>query len=227
MIDIHTHILPRMDDGASDIAEALSLLRSEHSDGVETVVLTPHFKTHRDNLVEFLQKREQAYTYLAEAAEDIPVKLLLGAEITYTSDLPSRDLEPLCISGTRTLLIELPTVSYPSSTQEVFYSLTKKGFMPIAAHIDRYSYIMQNPDMLDDFLLSGALIQVNAESLLRGVKLRKRILELIERKRVNIIATDAHSMKQRPPMLGRAMCLIKKKLGDDVAGFLNNVPGLL
>ena len=225
MTDLHTHILPGIDDGASDIKESFSLLQSELKDGVDTIALTPHYKTHKDHLDKFLQKREQAYTHLVEAAEDIPVKLLLGAEMTYSSDLPSHDLEPLCIGSTKALLIELPS-TYPSSTQEVLYSLTKKGYMPIIAHIDRYPYIISNPDILDDLLLCGALIQVNAESLLSGGKTRKRILELIDRKRVHIIATDTHSMKRRPPMLGRAMELIRKKLGDEVAESLNNVPGI-
>ena len=223
MIDLHSHILPGIDDGASDIEESLTLLRAELSDGVDIVALTPHYVTQRESLDRFLNKREQAYASLTEAAKDIPVKLLLGAELTFASDLAARDLDALCIIGTKALLIELPEARCPLTAQEVFYSLKRNGFVPIAAHIERCSYIISDADMLDDLLLCGVLMQVNADTLLGGGKIRKRILELIESRRIHIIATDTHSMKQRPPMLGKAMALVKKKLGTEVTDSLNNV----
>ena len=222
MTDIHTHILPGMDDGARDIKEALSLLRALHSGGTTAAALTPHFWMQRDRIDKFIVKRDKAFLRLTEAAKDIPVKLYPGAEVTFFADMLDRDLEALCIGGTNALLIELPASHYPPSAQKVFYGLKLKGFVPIAAHIERYQYILREPAILDDLILCGALMQINADSLFSSGKMRKRLLGLIESKRIHFIASDTHSMKRRPPMLDRAMELVNKKLGADVSEALNS-----
>ena len=227
MTDLHSHILPGMDDGAADTKEAIALLRAQQRDGVGVVALTPHYNSYRDHFDKFLRKREKAFERLREAAKDIPVKLLLGAEVAFFEDLPNHDIEPLCITGTKAVLIEMPIAFYPSSVPEVFCSLSQKGFVPIVAHVERYPYIMHDEGLLDDLSLCGALMQINADSLFGSVMMRKQLLDFIESKRVHILATDAHSMKRRPPMLAKAMKLVRKRLGDDAAETLIAAPGLL
>lgn len=113
MIDFHCHILPKMDDGSDSINTSLAMLREEHTQGVNRVVLTPHFYCEEESIEAFLQRRKKAFSALQTAisdqphADDIP-ELCLGAEVAMSSALAQMDLQPLCISGTNVLLLELP-----------------------------------------------------------------------------------------------------------------------
>ncbi|MCL2083885.1 MAG: hypothetical protein FWH06_01335 [Oscillospiraceae bacterium] len=217
MIDLHSHILPGIDDGAEGIDEALALLRAEQDDGVDTVVLTPHFRTHMANIEMFLQNRNGALELLRSNASDRPVKLLTGSETAFSPELLKMNIDPLCIEGTKNILIEMPMDHYPSVTREVFYELTLLGYTPIVAHAERHQYFMRDPGQLAALIRGGAYIQVNADSLLRGRQTSKAILRMIATNLVHVIATDTHSMDSRPPLLGQAMAFIEKKLGKDTA----------
>jgi protein-tyrosine phosphatase len=217
MTDLHTHILPGIDDGAQTVEESIALLRAELDGGVKTVALTPHFRLNSTEQSNFVERRGHAYDLLNDAVQKqaLPIRLILGAEVAFSPDLLQLDLDSLCYENTKTLLIELPMDYYPSFARDVFYKLLLKGYTPLIAHVERYPYFASDPSLLEDLVNGGALAQVNAGWLLRDRKTRKRILRMIKDGIVHVLATDAHSMDKRPPILDKAVKVIAKKLGED------------
>jgi protein-tyrosine phosphatase len=136
MIDIHTHILPGVDDGSTDLENSLNMLRQAHEQGVTHLVLTPHSIL---NSRSFLPKSELSawFTRLVEAAKDIPIHLYLGSEIFYTDKvigkLSSGELQTF--AGSKYLLIEF-SMREESDLDEILYNIRAKGFKPILAHLN-------------------------------------------------------------------------------------------
>jgi protein-tyrosine phosphatase len=221
--DLHTHILPGIDDGAQTIEESISLLRAEIKSGVNTVALTPHFDLSAAEQSDFIIRRNKAYNALSDAIRrhNLQIELILGAEVKF-SHLPDLDLDTLCYEGTKIILVELPMDHYPLYTQDVLYRIQLDGYVPLIAHAERYTYFTSKPDLLEKLIRSGTLIQVNANGLLKSGKTRKRILKMIANGFVHVLATDTHSMDMRPPRLDKAIKVIEKKLGTEAAQRLVN-----
>lgn len=164
--DIHTHILPSVDDGAQSIEAALELLRLQKRSGVERVVLTPHFYPQTEALTDFLARREQAYTALLERWEETEMpRLQLGAEVHYSPALVDMDLERLTLGKGMYLLLELPDCEIPAYVGQVVDRIRRKGMTPILAHVERCTYFRQQPEMLLDLVRAGALGQISARAL--------------------------------------------------------------
>ena len=223
MTDLHTHILPGIDDGARTVEESISLLRMQLKSGVNTVALTPHFKFSAAEQPEFLLRRERSYNALSKAIDKhgLPIELILGAEVAFTTPLLELDLDSLCYEGTKTILIELPMDHYPAYAGDMFYRLMLDGYTPLIAHAERYSYFTRKPGLLEKLTRGGALVQVNAGGLLKR-RTRKRILKMISGGLVHVLASDTHSMDLRPPRLEKAVKVIEKKLGNETAQRLVN-----
>lgn len=218
MTDLHTHILPGMDDGARSVEQALAMLQEQAKQGVTTVALTPHFYRRREETADFLIRREAAWTRLFEATKEKEYpKLLLGAEVAWTPDMSQwTDLEELCYQGTRILLVELPMMSWTDSIFRELYNMeSRRGVIPMIAHLDRYLHLQKKRD-IERILEMGYPVQVSAESL-SHFYLRKQALELLE-EYDGLLISDCHNLTDRPPNLGGAMKMIEKKLGGCAAG---------
>lgn len=221
--DLHSHILPGIDDGARNVDASLTLLRAEYTAGVRQIALTPHFNFERQELGAFLQKRHDAAVRLAGAfrAAGLPMRLKLGAEVYFSPRLLECDVKRLCLQGTPYLLVEFDTSYYPEWADDVFYRLSLAGVRPLVAHVERYPYIVREPNLLAGLIEAGAAIQVNATSLTLHKRTAKLILRLVRHGFVHVVASDTHSMDRRPPMLGEAMALIRQKCGQEAAETLN------
>ena len=224
MTDLHTHILPGIDDGAKTIEESISLLQAEVSDSVTTVALTPHFNLSSAEQPEFLEQRAKAFRILNKAVHKhkLPVNLILGAEVAFSTELLDYDLDSLCFEGTKTLLIELPLLQYHSFTHEIFYRLQLNGYTPLIAHAERYSYLIRDTDLLEKLVRSGTQVQINAGAMLRMGRTRRKLLKMISADLIHVIATDTHSVSMRPPRLASAVKVVEKKLGTETAKRLVN-----
>ena len=121
MVDFHTHILPGIDDGSPDTDTSLKMLESLYQQGVDKVVLTPHFYITRDNMKNFLRRRTQAAQALISAAknrENLP-KAVIGAEVLLFPEISGMDnLDKLCIEGTNYMLIEMPFAKWSNVTYD-------------------------------------------------------------------------------------------------------------
>lgn len=225
--DLHCHILPGIDDGARNVGVSLELLRAEAAAGVRRIALTPHFNFERQNLGAFLQNRHDAAVRLAEQfrAAGLPVRLKLGAEVYFSPQLLDCDVKRLCLQGTPYLLVEFPTTYYPEWADDVFYRLSLEGIRPLVAHVERYPYILREPNLLLDLIEAGAFIQVNATSLVLHRQAKNLILRLVRHGLVHVVASDTHSMTKRPPLLGEAMALVRQKCGGEAAARLEQNAG--
>ena len=167
--DIHTHILPSVDDGAQSVEAAVELLRLQKNSGVERVVLTPHFYPQIEDLVEYLARREQAYAMLmSQWEEDTMPQLQLGAEVHYSPALVEIDLSQLTLGGGNYLLLELPNYEIPAYVEQVVARILQKGITPILAHVERCTYFRSQPEMLLRLVQIGALGQISARALLEN-----------------------------------------------------------
>lgn len=224
LTDLHSHILPGVDDGARDLEAALALLKLQKQAGVTSIALTPHFNCEKITIADFLSRRLASARVLAQAVKEqkFSFRIKMGAELYFSPTLPQLDLAPLCLQGTPFLLIELPVTYQPNWVRDVFYDLQAQGYVPLLAHVERYPYMLSNPDRLYELVNAGVLVQVNAGSLLRDAKMAKQICQLIRWNLVHVIASDTHSVHRRPPQLAPAFQLLQQKLGADTVRLLQS-----
>ena len=218
MIDIHSHILPEMDDGSKSVEESKKMLDSFLEQGVEAVVATPHFYIGETSVENFLKKRESCKKKLIESLGDVKRPgIVLGAEVQFFPELYSMDrAEDLCISGTGYMLVEMPFDEWNKYTYVTLEKLyTTKGITPIIAHVERYLDFQKESDIDTIKRLKDvhALIQMNTSFLISG-KTRRKALNLVKRGLINFLGTDAHNTESRPPQLRVGFDEIYKKLGD-------------
>ena len=222
MNDLHTHILPGLDDGADTVETSLAMLRQEHAQGVDTVALTPHFYRDREHLSDFLQRREEGYHKLLAAANALSEeerlalpRLILGAEVTWVPNLAQLpDLEKLCYQDTKFLLLELPFGAWDDMLFRQIYDLMNcRGITPIIAHIDRY-WGLQEKKQFEMLFSIGVPVQLSAEPLLHFTT-RGQALRLIKTGKVQMLISDAHNLTDRQPNLGKAFDVLHKKIGTE------------
>lgn len=224
MTDLHTHILPGIDDGAKTVDESLQMLHAESSQGVDTVVLTPHFYRDQENPKRFLRRRKDAVLALGQRVMEMPreerdrlPKMLLGAEVAWWPTMAEWDeLPELCIGETKNLLLELPFTPWNDKMIDQlheFYGRT--GITPIIAHLERYLKL-QRQEYIDEVLRLGFPVQISADVLLRPLA-RGRVLKMLRQGQAQIVATDCHNCKDRAPNLAEAMDVVKRKLGEDLS----------
>lgn len=218
MTDLHCHILPGIDDGAKDIATSLELLRREKQDGVDNIAFTSHFNSEHTTIDTFIEKRSASFNSLCSALQNEPMdfQFKLGAEVFFSPKLCDLDVEKLCIGDTSYMLIEFPTTHKPHFIQQTLQDFQARGIIPLIAHIERYPYVMNNPQLLYQWVASGAYAQINAGSLL-DASVRKKLFKFISWGLVHVISTDTHSLDKRPPKMRESLNVLEKKLGIPVA----------
>lgn len=216
MLDIHTHILPGMDDGSRSVRESLEMLRTLRGQGVDTVVLTSHFYAEEEDPDSFLERRQKAYDRLVSGmdGDDYP-KLLLGAEVCYYIGVSRTEgIERLCIEGTPLLMLELPKTHWDRSTLEETIELATDGrVIVLLAHIDRYLEY-NKLDIFEMLSMRGALMQINA-GFAENRKNRRMLKSLFRSGLVQFIGTDCHGMDIRTPRIAPALEMIGRYAGDD------------
>lgn len=222
MTDLHTHILPGMDDGARDVDTSLAMLRMEAEQGIDAVILTPHFYRDRENIPHFLERRAEAARRLADALMALPEEerralpqLALGAEVAWRPNLTEwEELPELCLGSGGHILLELPFEPWTDQLINQLYELPgRTGLIPIIAHIERYLR-HQKSRHIEAVLALGAPVQVSAEPLLHPLR-RGAILKLLRERKAQLLASDAHSPDMRPPNLGAAVEVVRRRLGDE------------
>lgn len=222
MTDIHTHILPGIDDGARDVEISLAMLRQEAEQGVNTVVLTPHFYRERTSVKRFLSRRQNVAETLERALEGLTQEerakipnLAFGAEVAWAPNLSEwPDLEYLCLGHSRYFLLELPSWQWNDQLITQLYDIQgRTGLTPIIAHLERYIK-KQHSEHIDAVLSLGVPVQLSAGAFLRILE-RGKVLRMIQEHKAHLVASDAHDLVRRPPNLGVAMAVIRKKLGDE------------
>ncbi len=217
MIDIHSHVLFGMDDGAQDLDTAIDMCRDAYENGCDVLVLTPHFVDYK-NLSDFVEERDHRIRILAEILdkEEIPLKLVAGAEIFLNDKIFSvKSLDALTINKSRYILCEMPLG--PFNTDHVlmwFDELIDRGYIPILAHPERYVELHRNYNLMDEILDRPILLQINIDSLRgrNGEAPQYMALDLMNRGFAHFMASDAHDLVYRHTRLAEKF----EDLPDDI-----------
>lgn len=215
MLDIHSHILPKMDDGARNTEESLKLLRMSKEQGVTTMVSTSHFYADRESPESFLKRRAHAFRKIEPQLGGDTPSLLFGAEVLYFYGISrSKEIRDLAIEGTNFILIELPFHPWPENMMDDLLSFKyASGLDIILAHVERYQDIQKKNIYNQIFEYNEFYIQCNAEAFLFH-RSKKLAFKLYQQGRLDFIGSDCHSTEHRPPRIAEAKKVFVKKFGE-------------
>lgn len=230
LLDIHSHILPAVDDGAQSLSESVELLKMMQAQGITHVIATPHFYPLTDTLDTHQEKIRNAYKTLSETADKMQLpRIYLGSEVLYYRYIGSSEsIHSFCLNGSHYLLLELTDDCIGNELFDDILNLRDHQNIPvIIAHLERYHRARAYKKLLAFLREEQILAQLNASSLFIA-EYAKTTQKLIRNGYVQFLATDAHSPLKRPPMLEQALRLISEKLGTEyTSGFIRNSQLLL
>ena len=226
MIDIHTHVLPGVDDGAADLDEALALLAMAADSGVDTVVTTPHC-----NIPEVFEN------YACPELDDlwrafvreinrvgIPVRLCRGMEIFATEELPEllEQRRVWTLNGTANFLTEFAFGEEPDFCFDVLRRCCQRGFHPVIAHPERYLFVQDEPAIAYEWCTMGYALQLNKGSLLGRFGRQEQLTAelLMDHGLAACVASDAHSGVQRTTHMEEIRRYLTDRWGADYARLL-------
>ena len=220
-IDIHSHVIPGIDDGAKDMETSMQMLRIAAEQGTSHIIATPHYFpgiTQYD--VSTIVNHCSILNDLTAAA-GMKIKILPGSEVFLTPDVPERCVasEICTLNQSSHMLIELPFTSYPLYMDDVLYKLQLEGITPIIAHPERNANIFLHHTQVDEYVNRGILIQVNSGSItgLFGKTVQKAAMQLIQKGLVHFVASDAHTCGGRSPNLTKAAMIVEEHFGRSTA----------
>lgn len=217
LIDMHTHVLPGIDDGSASVAESIAMLRQEAKQNIGCVLATPHFYARYDKPETFFARREAAMEALMKEMANHPdlPEVRLGAEVYYFPGMSdSNVLQRLAIDGKRCILIEMPMGPWTDRMyQELVDIRAKQDLIPVVAHIDRYISPLRTFGIPRRLEKLPVLVQANASFFLRR-STANMALRMLRSNQIHLLGSDCHNMEKRPPCLGEAEELIRQRLGD-------------
>lgn len=227
MVDLHSHILPGIDDGAKDMEETLKMGRIAEAEGFSKIIATPHyiegeFILEKEQFLNIIKKVNEYFTEKA-----VNIEILPGAEVYISPNLPSelKKGEIITLNNTSYVLIEFPMFGIPMYTEDILYQVRLLGYKPIIAHPERYTKIMENPNYLKDLIEQGNYVQMNSLSVIGvlGKRTQKTAEILLKNKMVHFIGTDAHTPRIRSPRMKEALEQMRQWVGGEyVEEIINN-----
>jgi len=229
MIDLHSHILPGLDDGAETVEGALEMACSAVADGIQAVAATPHVRSDYPTTPE---QMEQGVESLREALREasIPLELLPGGEIALDvlPGLEDDELRRFGLGGNPAyLLLETPDFGWPLGLEETLFQLRLRGFTIVLAHPERNDEVQENPGRLERLVEVGTLVQVTAASVdgRLGPVAHKTALRLVELGLAHMLASDAHA----PTIRQIGMAGAARAIGDEALArwLTEGVPGAI
>ncbi len=227
MIDLHTHFLHGIDDGAQTLAESLDLARAAVADGITAAAMTPHIHPGRYNNQKAQINLHVSAFRAALQQHHIPLQVFSGAEVR----LGLESLEHILagevpflgrVNGCDILLLELPHQHIPVGSQQFVQKLLGLNIRPLIAHPERNKSVMANPSCIHPFVEAGCWLQLTAGSITGnfGATSQKTALGLLDEDWVHVVASDAHNLSARPPHLRAARQAVQDRCGADVAQLL-------
>ena len=223
MIDLHTHILPQLDDGSSSFEESLEMANIAVEDGIATVGATPHLFRNGyfySDLSIIEERRKELNSFLISRKN--PLEVLSGAEVHLSHDILEqidKNRKYLTINNTSYLFVEFPSDCIFPRIKELFFEIMTDGIIPVIAHPERNSVFARKPEILYELIEMGALAQLNAGSLTGnyGMNVYHQALYLLRMNYIHLIGSDAHDTHSRPPILSRARETASKVIGKEKA----------
>lgn len=221
MLDLHCHILPGIDDGATDLAMALEMAVMAVGDGIHTIACTPHiYPGMYENNAEGIRAAIVAFQGELDQ-RGIALRLVEGADVHLDLDLVGaiRAGRVPTIAGSRYLLLEPPHHVAPPRFEESVFQLMVAGYVPVITHPERLSWIEGNYDVFERLVKGGAWMQVTAGSVTGRFGKRPQYWahRMLDEQLVQILATDAHHPRRRPPLLAEGRDAAAQRVGEQEA----------
>ncbi len=226
-VDIHCHALFGVDDGAITEQDMYEMLRLAYENGTRTLCLTPHYdpKPGEDTVMTVEESFALATSYCEKHLPDI--KLVLGNELSYRVGCMDSLLSGACrtLAGSRYVLVDFFLTPTLAEVKRGVSLIAGSGYIPVIAHVERYACLFGKIREVEAFVESGALVQVNADSLKLGVlsPVGRMARRLLAEGLVHMIASDAHNVTTRAPNLSEAYEAVRKKYGEAYAEILFSV----
>ena len=223
MIDLHSHILPGLDDGARSLHESLEIARIAEKDGIKKMVATPHLfrggYVHED-LGIIQRKRDELSQALNE--NEIPLEILTGAEVHISHNLIEQikqNKQNLTLNKSSYIFVEFPSDHVFPGVKNLFFELMSEGIIPIITHPERNSVFISTPSLLYELIQMGALSQANSGSFsgLYGKTAEEAILHFLELNLIHFIASDCHNTRTIVPRLSEAVERAVTIIGEEKA----------
>lgn len=232
MIDIHTHILPGLDDGADSMTTALAMARAAAAEGITDIIATPHHANGSyTNPASDVQLAIWNFQSILRT-EGIPITLHAGQEIRMHDDILEawNRRELLTLAGSSYMLIEMSGHEVPARMRELVRELVDLGIRPVIAHPEGNRSIRDNPRLLSELVFVGAIAQVTTHSLLGdfGDRVKKAAWSLCRAGLIHLVSSDAHHVECRAFRLSQAYQAISDELGPGWSEYYqNNAASLL
>ncbi|NBJ70838.1 MULTISPECIES: CpsB/CapC family capsule biosynthesis tyrosine phosphatase [Clostridia] len=219
MIDIHSHILPGIDDGAKNEEQSLKMAKAAIEQGIHTIIATPHHQNGAFN--NFRWEIENSVEILNDflKREGVPLTVLPGQETRIYGEMVEgiRQNELLPLNYSKYVFVEFPSDSVPRYTTQLLFDIQVEGYTPIIVHPERNRALLEHPNLLYELVSKGALTQVTAGSVggKFGKDIQKFTIQIIGANLTHFIASDAHNTTSRAFYLQEAYEDIKKSFGGD------------
>jgi protein-tyrosine phosphatase len=219
VLDIHSHILPGIDDGSKNMEMTLKMLRNAEEDGTKEIVATPHY------LLEYGESTIKEVKVLVEEVnsliykEGINIKVYSGQEVYYNENIVEDYMKGNIgtINDSRYMLIEFPMHRFQENVFDILYEFQVRDIIPIIAHPERYKPFREQPSLINDFIDEGYLFQMNAGSIEGkfGESIKKTANLFLENNIYNFIGSDAHDIENRNTGLQKAINILNEKNKDN------------
>lgn len=221
MIDLHSHILPGVDDGAHDLAASLNMARMAVADGIKVMACTPHFMPGMyDNESNDIRQRVASLQKSLDEAH-INLSLVVGCDAHIRPDFLKclRDGEILRLNDSRYVLFEPPHNVVPKRLEDLLFNIIVAGFVPVLTHPERLKWIEQQFPLMESLVKAGVWMQITAGSLTGrfGPRPKYWANRMLASGMVRILASDAHNITSRPPIMSEAFSIAEAELGLDEA----------
>lgn len=216
MIDLHSHVLPGLDDGAPDLGASLEIVRAAAADGIRVLAATPHV---RDDYPTTPDQMEVALAEVRAAATGLGVEIVGGGELALDAveRLDEESLRRFGLGGNPAcVLVETPYYGWRIDLPQILFTLRTRGFMPVLAHPERNGEVQRDIELLASVVGGGTFVQLTAASVdgRLGRRTRATALALLERGYAHMIASDAHA----PTVRAIGMAAARAALGDEALG---------
>ena len=223
-VDLHSHILPGVDDGSRNMDETVRMLHIAYNEGIRTIFATPHYMAGAKNRP-VDQLRAICDEVQKEAAKIDPnMRILLGNEIYYSESVLEaiQSGAALTLAGSRYVLIEFSPKEMFNNMFRALSGLISGGYLPIVAHMERYGCLHRNKDRTEELISLGCYLQMNCSSLIGGLldKDAKYHRRLVEQGMIHFLGSDCHDDKVRMPSMARAWKQMQKKCDEEVLNWI-------
>lgn len=221
-IDIHSHIIPGVDDGSPNLETSLALLRMAAENGTTDIIATPHVIDVSSTLTWDAIRRHVENLQKEADKENIKINIYPGAETELNWDLLElirEDHSRFCLAGSRYSLMEMPSLMLPPHLEEIIYELQVMDIVPVLAHPERQMQLMEQPEKLLDLLQKGCAAQSNGGSVtgVFGPRVQHNVEQLLDQKVIAFMGSDAHNLRHRNTNLKEARETITTRWGAETA----------